>query len=299
MRQFIIKLILPCVMICAPLLVFAADYRFERIHVPRSHETGAFGINARGHIVGYYFGFDDKLHGFLLRNGKFKSIDFPGAVQTFAARGINARGDIVGTFQDSALIAHGFLYSKGRFTQIDFPGASATNAEGINNAGDIMGNWSDASGNGGAYIRKNGKFHNVSFPGFSPLIRSAQDNGRVWVGHVVSDADGETRGFIRRKAGEIELIEYPGLSIQCTGVRHINQRGDMVGGFARINSGEECHPPFNEGHGFLLRDGQFTVIDFPGVPETQAFSINDDGVIVGRIRTKDDLLRGFKAVPKP
>ena len=55
--------------------------------------------------------------------------------------------------------------------------------------------------------------------------------------------------------------------------------------------------PFNEGHGFLLRDGQFTIVDFPGVPETQAFSINDDGVIVGRIRTKDDLLHGFKAVP--
>jgi uncharacterized membrane protein len=138
----------------------------------------------------------------------------------------------------------------------------------------------------------------VNVPGAADeFVRSAQDNGRVLVGTSTTSADGGSRGFIRWKLGNFELIEYPGLSIPCSGARFINQRRDILGSFAYINAVDECYPPFVEQHGFLLRDGQFTLIDFPGTQVTDAFAINDDGVIVGRYTDRNGRNRGFKAVP--
>lgn len=294
MRQ-ISKLTAFCLAVSS--LLFAADYRFVKINVPGSVETQANGINARGDIVGSYIDADGISHGFLSRKGVFTTIDVPGATETLAARGINARGDIVGNF-NSGFARHGYLLSDGQFTQIDYPGASHTVVERINNAGDITGLWFDALENTSGFIRKDGKFHNVSIPGgISENVRAAQDNGRVLVGSVVMNFDNGFRGFISRKTGEFELIEYPGLSVPCTGVRSINQRGDMVGAVAYVNAVDECYPPFDEQHGFLLRDDRFTVIDFPGSPSTDAMCINDDGVIVGRYTDRNSSLRGFKAVP--
>lgn len=78
----------------------------------------------------------------------------------------------------------------------------------------------------------------------------------------------------------------------------MNQRGDMVGGFAYVNAIDECYPPFVDGHGFLLRDGEFTRIDVPGSTGTDAFAINDDAVIVGHFTDKKGRMHGFRAVPK-
>lgn len=297
MRQ-IIRLTLFCLAV-RPLL-FAADYRFVKINVPNSIETQATGINARGDVVGSFIDADGFHHGFLLRKGAFTTIDVPGAAETWAARGINARGDIVGNFDEPGYTArHGYLLSNGQFTRIDYPGSSQTVVERINNAGDITGTWYDAPGNVSGFIRKDGTFHNVSIPGgTNENVRAAQDNGRVLVGSVWMTFPGGGHGFIRRKPGEFELVDYPGLSVPCTGVRAINQRGDIVGGFARINDDEPCYPPFRESHGFLLRHGKFTLIDFPGSPDTDAFCINDDGVIVGRYADRNGNIRGFKAVPR-
>jgi uncharacterized membrane protein len=296
MRQ-IIKLAWFC--LAASSLLMAADYRFVKINVPKSIVTEAHGINARGDIVGTYTDADDIRHGFLLHKGEFTTIDVPGAAVTWAARGINARGDIVGNFDDAGGTAiHGYLLSNGQFTQIDYPGASGTVVENINNADDITGTWFDRLGNLSGFIRRDGKFHNVSIPGgFFEAVRAAQDNGRVLVGTYSDDGGVRYHGFIRRKPGEFEQIDYPGLSVPCTGVRYIDQRGVMVGGFARINADEPCHPPFRENHGFLLQDGEFTLLDFPESPATEPMCINDDGVIVGRYTDRNGGLHGFRAVP--
>jgi uncharacterized membrane protein len=218
-------------------------------------------------------------------------------IATGSARSINARGDILGGFIDSEFNEiQTFLLSDGEFTQIKFPGAIATVPGSINNAGDITGFfWGPTLDRSGGFIYKDGQFHRVNVPGRSENVRSAQDNGRVLVG--TSDRDGSSAGFIRWNPGDFEIVRYPGLTVQCSGLRFINQRGDMVGGFAIINAGDECYPPFNEAHGFLLRDGEFTLIDFPGSQVTDAFAINDDGVIVGRYTDQHGRYRGFKAVP--
>jgi len=61
-------------------------------------QTSAKGINARGDIVGFYIA--GGTHGFLLRDGRYTSLDFPvPGVRGTIANGINPRGEIVGQYQ--------------------------------------------------------------------------------------------------------------------------------------------------------------------------------------------------------
>ncbi len=292
MRQ-IIRSLLVCLAV-SPLLL-ATDYRFAKIDFPDSVSTDARGINARGDIVGNYVDADDIGHAFRLRQGVFSSIDFPGAEFT-GAKAINARGDIVGSFE-GASVQHGYLLREGKYTQIDYPGASGSSLWGINNAGDLAGSHAGAGGNETGFVFKDGAFHNVHVPGsLSARVFFAQDNGRVLVGEATMPPDGAFHGFVRAKPGDFQLIDVPGTSVPCTVARWINQRGDIVGFFAFVDNLGDCTG--DTSHGFLLRHGRFTQVDFPRSVNTKVLAINDDGVIVGNFTDRQGNVHGFKGVPK-
>jgi hypothetical protein len=124
----------------------------------------------------------------------------------------------------------------------------------------------------------------------------AEDNGRVMVGDAAMQPDGALHGYLRHQSGDFQLIDFPGLSVPCTGPRWINERGDIVGLFANVNAVADCYagPPL---HGFLRRHGKYVAIDVPGSTSTAALGINDDGVIVGSYADKQGVDHGFKAVP--
>lgn len=291
----VIGMALLCLAISSPLL--AADYEFTRIRVPGSEATFARGINARGDITGSYVDADGVLHGFLLREGVFYPIDVPDAAFTIGARSINARGDIVGSFASADGVLHGFLLRDGQFTQIDFPGASGSRALWINNADDIAGEYENAAGKLRGFLFKDGAFRRVHLPRSSATrVTSVQDSGSVLVGDTVRKSDGGLHGFILDGSGDFDLIDFPGLSVPCTFVRWINQRGEIVGFSAEVDTVEKCDlgAVFS---GFLLRDGQYTRIEYPGATDTRALAINDDGVIVGEFTDPAGRLRGFMAVP--
>ena len=65
-------------------------------------------INAHGDIAGGWVDAGGALHGFLLADGNFMSLDFPGATTTIAF-GINAAGQIVGRYNSADGSNHGFL----------------------------------------------------------------------------------------------------------------------------------------------------------------------------------------------
>jgi hypothetical protein len=208
-------------------VLFAADYRFVKIDFPDAAATIASGINARGDIVGRYDDVNGVTHGFLLHKGVFSTIDFPQASLT-APRAINARGDIAGWIQFEDGIEQGFLLHDGQFTQIDFPHTTSTTPRGINNAGDITGNYPNPNCGDceSGFILRDGVFNDVHIPGgFTSDIWSAQDNGQVMVGDAAMKPDFALHGFIRDKRGEFHLIDFPGLSVPCTGPRWINERG--------------------------------------------------------------------------
>jgi uncharacterized membrane protein len=286
MKQ-VIKFTLLCLAV-SPLL-FAADYRFVKIDFPNATQTLANGINARGDIVGRYSDAEGVFHGFLLRKGVFSNIDFPGASLT-AAFALNARGDIAGHFLDANGIDHGFLLRDGEFTRIDYPGAAETSAHGISNAGDVVGVYSNPAGIGHGFLLKDGTFHKIHVPGSDfEQVNMAQDNGRVLVGSFDSP-DGHIYGFVRNRPGEFQTIHFHGHGLVCTGARWINEKGDIVGVYARNCAGIR--------QGYLLRHGKFVTIDPPGAVDTQADAINDDGVIVGLYTDGAGVTHGYKAIPK-
>jgi uncharacterized membrane protein len=295
--RHVIKVTLFCLIVSS--LSFAADYRFVKIDFPGSILTRANGINARGDVTGRYDDVNGVGHGFLLHKGVFTAIDFPHASLT-APRAINARGDIAGLIQFEDGIEQGFLLHDGQFTQIDFPYTTSTTPRGINNAGDITGNYPNPNCGDceSGFILRDGVFNDVHIPGgFTSDIWSAQDNGQVMIGDAAMKPDFALHGFIRNKQGTFHLIDFPGLLAPCTGPRWINERGDIVGFFAYVNTADDCFapPPL---HGFLLRQGKYTAIDVPGSTSTAALAINDDGEIVGWYVDKNGNTHGFKAVSK-
>jgi len=68
----------------------------------------AIDINAEGDVVGRYNTPDGKGHGYLLRKGRFTTIDVPGSVLSLAT-GINSKGAIVGKYMTVDGKFHGFL----------------------------------------------------------------------------------------------------------------------------------------------------------------------------------------------
>jgi uncharacterized membrane protein len=279
----------------------AADYRFVKIDFPNAISTFAGTINARGDIVGNY---DDVngTHGYLLRKGRFSTIDFPNASGFTAARSINARGDVAGFFFDANGNQHGYVLRDGQFTQIDYPGASNTIVRGINNAGDITGQHTDSAGNVSGFILQNGKFHNVQAPhSFGSIcgtdVWMVADNGRAAVGYFCDNRDQVLHGYLRNRPGHFQNIDFPsGGTFPCTAAHYINERGDITGRYAVANTADECLNGVLRG--FVRQQGKYITIHFPGSVKTIATAINDDGVIVGLYFDGHDVSHGFKAVPK-
>ena len=70
------------------------------IHPARSAAT-ASTVNPSGAIVGAFTDSGGVTHGYLCYHGTFVTIDFPGAVFTFAG-GNNPTGAIIGAYTDTA-----------------------------------------------------------------------------------------------------------------------------------------------------------------------------------------------------
>jgi probable HAF family extracellular repeat protein len=277
----------------APLV--AADYRYVRIDPPNSVASRARGVNARGDVVGVYDDANGVGHGYLLRDGVFTDVVSPGGVAV-APRMINARGDIVGSvFGDSG--DHGFLLTaEGLYTEIDYPGAAGTQAFGVNNAGDITGRYFDEAGHENGFIRRNGVFSRVRLPDSCLTdVYGAQDNGRVLTGDFCTRSDGGRHGFVRDPTG-FTSIDFPNQPFPCTFARAINERGDVGGFFATVNTSDECNsgPP---AEGFFLRNGHFSRVNFPNAFDTLVQGVNDDGVLVGIFHDRHFVLHSFRATP--
>jgi uncharacterized membrane protein len=230
------------------------------IDFPGAVFTRAAAINARREIAGTYRLPTDPpsaRHGFLFSEGRFTTIDPPGAVFTNPL-GISEWGDIVGRFclttscQPHGPNVHGFLLSDGEFTTIDVPGARGTNAWKINGRGDVVGGYTDADGKGLVFLleRHNGRFTTIDLPA---VVEISVDNGginsrRELAGTYcdIAPCTGESlasHGFLLSE-GRSTTIDVPG-AIRTIAFG-INERGDIVGGYA---DGAGFH-------GFLLGRGR-------------------------------------------
>lgn len=273
-------------------LVAQSKLTFTTIKAPDGSDTFAFGINARGDVVGI-----DGTGSYLLHHHDLSQVASPSG-STITARSINARNDIAGVLQD-AKGPHGFLLRQGEFHLIDFPGASATRVRGINNGDDVVGSYLDAAGVVHGFIRKERSFKQVQVNNSAATdVYGSEDDGEVMVGDVVLSADLSTHGFLKTRDDGFEIIDFPGTTTPCTHVRGINERGDIVGFYSIVSSVAECNN-MPTAHGFLLRQGRYITVDFPGAGDSLLMSINDEGVMVGIVNDRvQNKITGFRATPK-
>jgi uncharacterized membrane protein len=191
--------------------------RFRTIDVPGAALTQPLGINNRGDVVGAYLeagpGNDPyatgRLRGFVMRHGRFRSIDFPGAVGTKVA-GINDRGQMVGYYDTEDNRRRGFLLSRGRFTRLDGPGAELTLPSGIDNRGRVVGAYLDPNGvNGRGFLWRNGRYTTIVAPGGRTDSVAIAINDR---GEILIPADGTVYRLPERACGRPTVPAEPGLS---------------------------------------------------------------------------------------
>jgi hypothetical protein len=128
---------------------------------PQAIETIPTGINAQGHIVGFYRLYPrTRLQGFVF-DGKFTTLNYPGGMDSDTQlMGINDADEIVGFCTCGPHKgARGFLYNQGKFIDIQFPNASGTFPNGINSHGMIVGFYNDSEGGHGFYAMRKSKGH--------------------------------------------------------------------------------------------------------------------------------------------
>jgi uncharacterized membrane protein len=277
----------------------ATSWTFTAIDVPGADYTSARDMNPAGQIVGgYEIPEPYAYRGFLLSKGVFKSINV-GAYND--ARGINPDGEIIGAFDawlpdGNCCALHGFLLSKGTtVTQIDYPGTDPivrpdtdyTVAEGINAAGDVVGFYGLGGTEHGFYLSQ-GVYTTIDYPGATLTnARGINSEGDI-VGLYTNDPElnGPYHGFRRSKHGTFTTIDGPGSP--GGNANGINSRGEIVGEY-----GMPGDPIY---HGFLLSQGEYTAINYPGATITRAWKITADGQhIVGFY----DDLHGFVLSRKP
>ena len=253
----------------------SASQNFSPINVCASCLTQPFGINESGLITGTYVDADGAPHGFLLRGGNYVNIDVPDSLFVEAAKS-NDAGAIAGDYVAQDGIDRPFV--RDRFGNLifksGFPGAAVTYGVKVNNQGSLLGGYTlDPSGATGfhGYILTGIDFATFDYPGANVTSTFPLDMNEVGtiVGSYKTTTEGEEHGFMRSAQGVFTQIDFPG-SVQSEAFG-INAAGDIVGRYL----GTDGHH-----HGFLLRNGNFTSIDYLS-PNTYAWGINSRGTIVG------------------
>lgn len=267
-------------------LSHAREDRFTTLDFPSPGvtDTEATALTPSGVIVGRYITPEGAQHGFVLKDGKYKTLDVPGG-NTSDAAWINASGDIVGTYHAGfGNAAHAYVLSRGKLTTIDFPSATplSTIGFGISNGGDVVGVVTPINDflHGHGYLFSHGTFTLVDVPdavGTFPTM--VTDSGRI-VG-AYFDKNSTFHGF-QLRGGEFTTIDFPNSTF--TWITGIGTEGDIVG-FYNSKDGKQ--------HGFILTAGGFISINIPGAISTESNGIDPQGNVVGRYTTPDGRTHGY------
>ncbi|MGB8768484.1 MAG: hypothetical protein WCC92_02645 [Candidatus Korobacteraceae bacterium] len=132
--------------------------RFTSFDPPGAAISEPATINLLGVIVGGWWTVappaNPNLHGYMLFNGRYTTIDFPGTTSGTFCGGNNLQNDIVGQWIDSGGAVHSFLLKNGHYTSFDPPGATGGDvATGINVFDVIVGLYVDSAGKEHGYVR--------------------------------------------------------------------------------------------------------------------------------------------------
>jgi uncharacterized membrane protein len=112
----------------------------------------------------------------------------------------------------------------------------------------------------------------IDAPGAKETIASAINTYGDIVGRYTDQQD-RVHGFLRDTNGRFHTLDVPGATL--TIARGLNDRREIVGRYERTDK---------VWHGFVLSNGKYRTIDYPGPAGTDTFpwGINNSGAVVGR-----------------
>ncbi len=154
--------------------------RFKNISPPGTYLYAyGTGVNNLGEIVGFILNGSDS-SGFVYKNGKSRSLVFPGPTIMTLAMGLNDGGVIVGWYEgcSPACADHAFVMMKGKYFSFDYPGAIGTFADGISASGQIV----------GSYTLDGSTFHGYVTNPIEAASNSAGGNNRSLAAYCVRDS---------------------------------------------------------------------------------------------------------------
>lgn len=261
-------------MLVAP--VRAQDREYSTIAPQGARASTAFGINARGDVVGTFVDQNLLQHGFMLSKDEFTVIDFPGAQGTIA-RGIGPSREIVGNYwlpgDNPSLGARGFLRTKkGEFLNVRYgdpdPQHQWEIAQRILPDGTIVGcrhDYDQMVSMRGITIGKEGA---SEIDAFGSMNNGATPDLHLIVGFWFNMMDNQQQSYMIEN-GVFTSFMVPGSNL--TNAWDVNPDGAIVGVY-RVGTTTR---------GFLKIGETYTTIHFPGATVTRAFGINAGGDIVG------------------
>jgi len=289
-----------------------APGKYTTIDFPGATDTAEccsaiLNINNEGQIVGGYLDTRGNGHGFLLDEGHFTTIDFPGSIYT-EALGINPQGRIVGEYLDAANVSHGFLLKQHVFRTIDFPGAVNSFVNWINSANDMVGGYMDAVGSFHGFLVRQGVSTSFDYPGASNTFGLGINARGEIVGIYLDSSALNAHGFLLSE-GRFHTFDFPGANTNVAacggfggGVTYtagINDEGVIVGGYCGADDHYRGFSFTGEASGESLESdaapnpSAFRTINFPDAVNSFASGINSEGKIVGGYESADGHYHGF------
>jgi len=230
-------------------------------------------------ISGTYFDHSGVAHGFVYADGKYKTIDDPGASArqggTYGA-GINDSGEVVGFYYDKAGMSHGFIDKEGAFTRVDAPGAGTGNGQGtlvwsVTDSGALVGDVIGSTGLAHGFVDSGGAFTTLTDPEAAkvdqkttnPYLSGFPNWGTFALGEVGAtvwgfyvDSKGVTHGFLyQRKQWEtVDDPSAPLVPLGGTTLGGVNKSGEAAGYYADRNG---------VFHGYVESNGTFSTLNDP------------------------------------
>lgn len=248
----------------------APTFSVATIDVPGALATQPQGINAGGDVSGWYVDATRHSHGFILHDGAFTQVDYPGADNT-TLRGIGPDGTTLGTFRndaEEAVASHGFERAPdGTFALVHYPGHLNEIPQRILPDGTILGCRHDHDTMGsmdGVIITRDDA---TEISRFASMNNGATPSGRLIVGFYINST-GQSKSYTIED-GVFSDFMVPGST--ATNAWDVDPRGDIIGVY-RDASGF---------HGFVRTASGYTTLDVPGASATRAFGTNARGDIVG------------------
>ena len=197
-------------------------------------------------------------------------IDIPGAILT-APYGINDAGDIAGAYATPDQKRHGFVLRGGELTTIDYPGAAGTWAYKVNNRGDVGGTFTDTSNKQHGFVLSGGTFKAIDVPGADQTMLYGFNNNGDATGMYFANGNTTKHYGWALIGGRFITIDYPQPNDMSCGT-WISDSGE-VGGHVQEKNGDY--------HGYLWKDGKFTLIDIEGgktwVFWDSIYGVNENG----------------------